>query len=253
MQFEGGFQYLKTEHELTQLYEEALDASLEIRYGFFLEQLELTVEATYSFSNYTNNRFGPSSDVKQSGLKQGFAGAKYLLFDPWKKEKKPNIFSWNANNKFQWSDLLPAVAVIAGANFVVADNPPYGFNNAFDISPRVTLATQNNFLGRMVLVTNISYGNIGSEDPELSYIVTLTHSFNGIWSLYVENQGIKSDSYADALFRGGIAYLLNKDTQLEVSYGGNFKNTPYQVFGNIGLSYRIDNHQDKEIIKEIEN
>lgn len=250
IQFEGGMQFQKIEHDLRFLDATGIDANLEVRYGLFFEQLEVSLEASYEFGTYSFTAFDPNIEVKENGLKQGLLGVKYLLFDPYKKEQKPNLYSWNANNKFQWKDLIPAVAVFAGANFVLSDDPPYTFPNEYIVAPRVMLATQNNFLGRMVLVTNFSYANIGQDDPELGYAVTLTHSFNGTWSLYVENQGIKSDSYADSIFRGGIAYLLNKDMQVEASYGGNFKDTPFMVFGNIGLSYRIDNHKDKEINKK---
>lgn len=245
LQFEGGFQYRKVDHELRRLEATGFDANLEIRYGFLLEQLELSAEVSYEFADYLFQASG--TELKESGLKQTLVGAKYLVFDPWKKEQKPNLYSWNANNKFQWRDLLPAVSVFAGANLYTSQDPPFTFPNEFSVSPRVMVATQHNFLGSLVLVTNFSYANIGQDFPEYGYVVTLTHSFNGNWSLYVENQGVKSDNYADVIFRGGLAYLLNKDIQVEATYGGNFKNTPFQVFGNIGISYRIDNHQDKEI------
>lgn len=112
------------------------------------------------------------------------------------------------------------------------------------------IATQNNFSSGWVLVTNFSKDRIGSDFSDFEYIVTLTKAINQQWVLFGETQGIKSDYYADNLFRFGGAYLWNKDFQLDTAVTFNTKDTP-SVFGvNIGASYRLDFHKDPEADKD---
>ena len=70
------------------------------------------------------------------------------------------VYSWKANQKFKWRQLLPAVAVYGGVNLNFTDNP---FNYApvtveeSKISPKAMVIAQNQFGSRWVLVTNIAY------------------------------------------------------------------------------------------------
>lgn len=237
IQIETGIFGLKEEHNLLK-YEAAgfgLDATL--RYGLLLENLELIADIQYVNQTYNS----PMSTTDRANFKQTSFGAKYLIFDPNKNYKKePNIYSWKANNKFNWHQLLPAVSVFAGANFIFAKNP-YAFSQESSILPKLILITQNHFGGgKWVFVTNIISDYMTTDYPSLSYILTLTHGFNTKWSAFIENQGIKSDFYSDAIVRGGAAYLLTKDLQIDASISTNFKNTPSVLYGGIGLSWRYD-------------
>ena len=62
-----------------------------------------------------------------------------------------------------------------------------------------TIATQSHFLGTWVFVTNFTYDRYFSDYPEMSYILTLTHSLDPFWSIYLEHQGQKSDLFNDDL------------------------------------------------------
>ena len=96
------------------------------------------------------------------------------------------------------------------------------------ISGRATLATQSHFLGTWVFVTNFTYNRIITDYPEMNYILTLTHTVNPLWSVYLETQGYSSDIYKDQIFRTGVAYLFTDDIQLEATIGANTKDTlPY--------------------------
>ena len=78
--------------------------------------------------------------------------------------------------------------------------------------------------------------------------MTLTRGFNEKWSGFIENQGFKSDFYSDAIVRGGAAYLLNKDMQIDASISTNFKDTPSVLYGGVGFSWRYDaNYKDVKI------
>ncbi len=215
------------------------------RYGLLLEALELNIEGTYQ--NDTKTLFSSTNfEQKRSNFKTVSIGAKYLVYDPNKNagEDKPNLYSWKANHSFKWKSLIPAVAIAAGVNFD-ADNNPYTAAGVKGISPRVMIATQNNFAGGWVFVMNFIKDRIGSDQSDFQYILTLTHSFNPKWVIFGEAQGIKSDFYADNLFRFGGAYLLSKDLQFDTALTFNTKDTPSVFSVNFGASYRLDFHKDK--------
>ena len=103
------------------------------------------------------------------------------------------------------------------------------------------LITQNHFGdGKWVFVTNVIADYVTTDFPSYGYVVTLTRGFNDRWSGFLENQGFKSDFYSDAIIRGGAAYLLNKDMQIDASISSSLKNTPSILYGGIGFSWRYD-------------
>ncbi|MEX0312567.1 MAG: transporter, partial [Allomuricauda sp.] len=172
-------------------------------------------------------------------------GLKFLVFDPFKnpENNKPNLYSWRANNVFQWKNLIPAVSVYGGATFTLGDNPFYPGDP--NISYRGAVATQSRLSPRFVLISNFAYDRIGTDFPELSYAVSITHAFrNPKWSAFIENQGITSDRYKDILLRTGVAYLVNENFQVDMHMGSGFQNSPSRIFAVLGFSYRLDFHKD---------
>jgi hypothetical protein len=106
------------------------------------------------------------------------------------------------------------------------------------------LITQNQ-LGRSVFVTNIIADKIGTEFPSYGYIATLTRGFTPKWIGFIETQGYISNYYADNVLRGGAAYLIQENIQIDANFGVNFKNTPSILIGGIGISWRFDeNYSD---------
>jgi hypothetical protein len=237
MQVETGVFGIKENHNLLRYDAYGFGMDLEFRYGAFDENLEFIADAQYVIETINS----PMNTVDKSDFKQSVLGAKYLLYDPNKGYKKEaNIYSWNANHKFNWHQVIPAVAVYAGVNFTTSNNPFY-FSQNFEISPKVALILQNHLgNGSWVCVANIIGNYIGTDYPSLSYILTLTKAVNKNWSAFVENQGIKSDFYSDAIVRGGAAYLINRNLQVDASISGNFKNTPSVFYGGVGVSWRYD-------------
>ncbi|MGB6267840.1 MAG: transporter, partial [Olleya sp.] len=77
-----------------------------------------------------------------------------------------------------------------------------------------------------------------------------TKAINTQWVLFGETQGIKSDYYADNLFRFGGAYLWSKNFQLDTALTFNTKDTPSIFSVNFGASYRLDFHKDPEADKD---
>ena len=247
-QLELGPYIIKEKHTPLRYEVSGFGVDFAARYGFLLEELELNLEGIYQNDTFTDNRSSIPSETDRSNFKNLTLGAKYLIFDPLKnaEEEKPNLYSYFANKKFKWKSLIPAVAVYAGANYDTKNNP-YTAPDVEGFSPKVAIITQNNFAGGWVFVINLIKDRIGSDFSEFQYILTLTHSFNPQWVVFGEAQGIKSDFYADNLFRFGGAYLWSKDFQLDTALTLNTKDTPSVFSVNFGASYRLDFHKDKEI------
>jgi hypothetical protein len=247
-QFEIGPYFLKEKRTPAATYEvSGFGIDFMARYGLLWEQLELNIEG-----NYQNDTKIFSSSISTENKRANFkflaVGAKYLVFDPYKntEEDKPNLYSWKANRQFKWKTLIPAVSVYLGANYDISANP-YTAPGIDGFSPKVMVATQNNFSGGWVFVMNFIKDRIGTDQSDFQYILTLTHSFSPQWVIFGETQGIKSDFYADNLFRFGGAYLWGKDFQLDTAITFNTKDTPSVFSVNFGASYRLDFHKDKEI------
>jgi hypothetical protein len=247
-QLELGPYLVKEKHTPLHYEVSGFGVDFSARYGFLLEELELNLEGTYQNDTFTDNRSTISSETSRSNFKNLTLGAKYLVFDPLKnaEEDKPNLYSYWANKQFKWNSLIPAVAVYAGANYDTKNNP-YTAPDVEGFSPKVAVISQNNFAGGWVFVINLIKDRIGSDFSDFQYILTLTHSFNPQWVIFGEAHGIKSDFYADNLFRFGGAYLWSKDFQLDTAVTLNTKDTPSVFSVNFGASYRLDFHKDKEI------
>lgn len=249
VQFEVGPFILKEEHTPLMYEVSGFGVDFSARYGLLFPELEINIEGTYQNDTFTDNRSAISNETDRNNFKFFAIGAKYLVYDPLKnaEEEKPNLYSWNANHRFKWNSLIPAVAVYGGVNFDTKNNP-YVAPGVEDISPKVMIATQNNFAGGWVFVMNLIKDRIGTDQSDFQYILTLTHSFNPKWVVFGEAHGIKSDFYADNLFRFGGAYLMSKDFQLDTALTFNTKDTPSVFSLNFGASYRLDFHKDKEKI-----
>ncbi|MFH7011103.1 transporter [Flavobacterium sp. FlaQc-52] len=237
IQAEIGIYGIKEKHDLLNYDANGFGTDLTFRYGAFLEKLEFVLDLQYQMEAFNT----PYNNSKRNNFRQTVLGAKYLIYDPFKNyEKTKNIYSYKANHSFDWHQLIPAVSLFAGANFVGADNP-YSFSPKSSISPKIVLITQNQFGGgKWVFVTNIIADYITTDYPSYGYVLTLTHGFNNKWSGFVENQGYKSDFYSDAIVRGGAAYLINPNLQVDASVSTNFKNTPSILYGGVGVSWRYD-------------
>lgn len=237
IQVESGINGFHEKHNLLGTESGGAFADLNLRWGLFLEQLELNGKIQYQADEYLT----ALGSENRSGIKSASLGFKYLIYDPYKYyEDKVNVYSWKANHRFKWHQLIPAVSAFAGANY----NPEYPYAYQIDqkISPKAALITQNQFSGNWVLVLNFIADNITSSTPTYAYIATLTKGFNQRWSGFIENQGIKSDYYSDAILRGGAAYLINKNLQVDASISTNFKDTPSVLYGGAGVSWRFDKY-----------
>ena len=251
LQFESGISLGKEKHRLLETETNAFAIDYSVRYGFFKEELEVSLMGEYQSNKVMDTRGAVPLEIKQSNFRSNTLGAKYLIYDPYKKMvlEGPNLYSWKKNNKWQWQDLIPAVSIYAGANFDTADNP-FTPEPESTISPKFVLSTQNNWIGGFVFVTNIVVDRITTDTPTYGYVLTLTHTPTAWFSVFVENQGFKSDFYSDQLFRGGAAVLVNENFHVDASVLLNFKDTPTRTYGRVGVSYRFDMHDTDEYLEE---
>ncbi len=249
IQVETGIYGIQEKHAILNYDANGFGLDMTLRFGFFREKLELVADLQYQYEKLNPSLIYPD----RSGLKQTVFGAKYLIYDPFKNYKeKVNLLSWKANQSFKWHQLIPAVSAFVGANLIFSDNP-YAFSSKASITPKFILITQNHLGdGRWVFVTNIIADYISSDFPSYGYVLTLTRGFNKKWSGFVENQGFKSDFYSDAIVRGGAAYLLTKDIQIDASVSSSLKNTPSILYGGIGFSWRYDANY-KEVRMSVKN
>jgi len=254
LQVETGFSYGKEKHELLETETTGFAIDYSIRYGFWKERLEVSLMGEFQSNSVTDNRSTIAREYSLSNFRSNTVGAKYLIYDPYRKRELegPNLYSWKANNRTQWADLIPAISVYAGANIDFTDNP-FTPEAEGKISPKLVLATQNNFIGGWVFVTNIIVDRVTTDFPTYGYIITLTHATNRYFSVFVENQGFKSDFYADQLIRGGAAALINANLQVDLSLTYSFKDTPSKFYGRAGLAYRFDMHDKDEYLEDDAN
>lgn len=234
MQLESGLYGIKQKHDVLNNKTKGMGVDLTLRYGAFLEQLEFIVDMQYQFDQFEDAIYV----TNRNDFKQFLIGAKYLIYDPNKNyHPEVNIYSWKANHKFKWRNLLPSVSVYAGANLIGGKNP-YTFPED-QVSPKVMAITQNRFNG-VIWTNNIIADKITTDYMSIGWISTVTRSFAAKWSGFVELQVFDSDYYSDIAARVGAAYLLNDNLQLDAYINKNFKDTPAILYGGAGLSWRFD-------------
>ena len=233
-----------------------IGARSQIRIGLFKEQLELVGTADYQIDalRYTNNV--GTYNIERNALRDLGAGAKYLIYDPFRKvdKYKTNFYSWHANNKIRWRDLIPAVSVYAGAQFSTGGFYPYqeNFLPLFDynyrpiiepfVSGTAMLILQQHLRPGLVVVHNIGMRYIMADVQQKKLLGTVTYSTRSKLSFFGEYTIDESPLYRDLTLGAGVAYLFNSNFQLDVAIRQNLKTTPSLLTAGIGISYRIDRH-----------
>lgn len=243
LQIESGVYYIKESHNILDYDAKGFGLDLSARYGVWKEQLEVTLDVQFQMDKYSSLFV----EKNRSGLRNSTLGAKYLFYDPFKKaEEKPNIYSWKANHRFKWKQLIPAISGYVGVNYTM-DND-YSIPGEAVVSPKVMAIAQNRFGSRWVLVTNLIADKIASETQNFGYILTLTCGVHEKWSAFLENRGVKGDYYSDGFIAVGATHLLKDNLQLDINIAKNIKHTPSIFYGGIGFSWRFDKkHKDIQI------
>ena len=272
LQFETGLSIRNVKLNNINLYDYEL--TNRFRYGLISENLEFNLGANLNYDDFLQN------EVVSLKLKNLSFGLKYLIYDPFKNKKwyQTNIYSWKANRKIKITDFIPAVSFSSGVqinnknyfeslnnigvfNYLLIDkniNTKYSESEGMQIFKNLILfnekaisiyfnfITQNHFLGKWVFVNNVYFKTIGMRYfPELIYTGTLTHNFNNPkFSSFFELSMQRNKLYASNQLKSGIAFLINKNSQIDVNIGSNFLNSIQNFYFGIGFSGRIDWHRD---------
>jgi hypothetical protein len=141
IQVESGLNYAKENHNELKYDASGVVVDFAARYGFYKEMLETILEVSYQ-SDKLNSSEGNST---RNGVKSTTIGLKYLVFDPFKfQEENVNIYSWKANHKFSYNQLIPIVSVYGGANLNFSANQfVFGKEKLDILSPKIMAITQN--------------------------------------------------------------------------------------------------------------
>ncbi len=258
LQIEGGLGFGKEKHDIFNTKTNVFNFDYAIRYGLLIEQLEIRLNGRFRADGVTQTVGANEQKITRSDFEINTLGAKYLIYDPYKKPKKEDstyasLKSWKEHHRFKWKTLIPAVSAYAGVNFINADNP-FTFPEDQSISPILVIAAQNNWTtnygGDWAFVTNIIIDKVTTENPAFGLILTATHTINDTWAGFLEYQVQKSDFYSDNIMRLGGAYLFDKDLQFDANLAFNFKDTPSIWTLSFGASYRFDWHTKDEIIEQ---
>ena len=233
-----------------------MGARTQIRIGLFKEQLEFIGSADYQIDALRYSNAVGTYNIDRNALRDLGTGAKYLVYDPFRKVEKykPNLYSWHANNRIRWRDLIPAVSVYAGAQFSTGGIYPYqeNFLPLFDynyrpitepfVSGTAMLILQQHLRPGLVVVHNIGMRYITADVQQKKLLGTITYSTQSQWSFFGEYTIDDSPLYRGLSIGAGVAYLFNSDFQLDVAVQQNLKTTPSLLTAGIGISYRIDRH-----------
>jgi hypothetical protein len=238
-QFETNFFLRDTSIEPTFSMPQSFGMDLLFRTSFFLEKLELNAQLTYqrdkvAFKNiFTSHYF-------TSGLSKFTFGAKYLLFQPEYTDKTKEVRSWKRRNAFDKKRLIPSVAIYLGMNTDFVND----IHKTESITPKVGVLLQHNLTNEFNVISNVYYDKIGTDFSEISYIITATQNFGSRWSGFLEHQGIFQKYQNNVNFGTGLAYLFSKDFQINTSARYLLEGKASGFYGSLGISYRINKHQD---------
>lgn len=252
LQLEAGPHFGIDDHNLTLTKNNIIGANYELRYGLIWEELEVNFKGDFLFVNQKYSRAGSDITTNFSNFRKNLIGIKYLIYDPYKAHffDKPDLYSWKANQRFEWWKLIPAISLHVGANIQAKDMPsgyPFFGEAVSGVSPRVTLITQHNW-GPFVLVMNLMGDRLNSDHKRYAGIFTLTHAVTYNTAIFAEMQIIKDDFYSDDLLRFGGTYLWDWDLQFDVMGMVNFRDTPSRWQVGFGVSYRWDFHKKDDVL-----
>ncbi len=245
-QIEGGFFYQKNDRPDFFTTRKSRGIDLFLRSGLFWERFELSTNIKYQKDDIIRNLVtGETNPI--SGISQFTVGAKYLFYMPKYKDPSKEIRSWKSKTAFDWRRLIPSVGLYAGFN-----------TNALGIdyqvatfSPKIAVLLQNDFSPDLILVTNFigDYLTIDN-NRTIGYITTLTYAFTPRFSAFGEHQGMFTRYTKNYEIGGGLAYLFHKDLQIGLNLRTDHQIDYLNIYGGLGLSYRIDRHKDKLIMSK---
>ncbi len=248
-QIEYGFQGTSSKHSVKNYTANSNQYELDIRKGVLKDNLELFVNVRFTQSDSTINKFSKSYNRQVSDLSELRIGLKYLLWDPYKKTNlgERNIYSWRANKVIRLQNFIPSIALWASTSFNLEDNSFMNNPMVSKFSPAAGIITQSQLNDYWTLTNNVFVFNL-LDKPAFYYDFrsSIIKGFkNSRWSIFIEQNTIYGDQYADLIIRSGIAYLSYENLQFDLYAGYNVKSTPRLLSVGFGGSFRIDKSDQK--------
>lgn len=241
-QFETSMFYRNIAIQPTFSRPQSLGLNLHFRTSFFSERLEFSANLAYSRDKVAfKNIF--TSHYFVNGISDMSIGAKYLIFQQEFDDKTKEIRSWRQRHSFDWKRFIPSVALYAGVNTDVV----HEIHQSGTASPKVGLLLQNDLSDDFIIVSNLFLNKMGTEYKEFSYIVTATYSLSDRWSTFFENQGIFTKYRRNNNLGTGLAFLYSRNLQINASARLLVEDTAAGFYTSIGVSYRLNRHQDSFI------
>lgn len=241
-QFETSFFHRKIDRLPTFSRPEFSGVDFLFRTSFFMEKLELNLNFGYQKGQIAfQNVFNSSYDA--TGIRNLSIAAKYLIFEQEYEDKSKEVRSWKRRYSFDWKRLIPSVAGYLAVHTGLENQVFNQYDNG-GFSPKVGVLLQNDLTRELNVVTNIYYDRITTSAPELSYIITATYSLDERWSTFFENQTISNKFKVESNLGSGIAYLWNRNLQLNSSFRLVADGRAQGFYASFGASYRLDRHAD---------
>jgi hypothetical protein len=238
-QFESNLFLRETDIEPTFSAPQSFGFDMLFRTSFFLEKLELNAQVSYQRDKIAfKNIF--TSDYFSTGFSKFTIGAKYLVFQQEYEDKSKEVRSWKKRMAFDRKRLIPSLAIYAGLNTDIVND----IYKTGSMSPKVGLLLQNNLSTDFNIITNFYFDKIGTDFSEYSYIITGTYSFSQQWSAFFENQTVFQEYKNNINLGTGLAYLYSRDVQINTSARFLIEGQTKGIFVGLGISYRINKHQD---------
>lgn len=241
-QVESSLFYRKTENNSIFSRPRNIGLNMLVRAGLFSEKLEINVNFTAQQDQIVFNNIFQSTEESILISQFNIAG-KYLIYQPKYKDKSKEVRSWKKRYSFDYKRLIPSVGIYAGANTNIVDR----FYQVGKIAPIVGVLLQQNFTNTFNLINNFYYNNIGTKKETYTYIVTATKSFRNRFSSFIEYKGDFFQTTYNHNVGAGLAYLFNRNLQINGSGRFLIEGETEGFFTSIGLSFRIDNHKDSYI------
>ncbi len=239
-QVETGVFYQDNQVSKTFDTDNSLGANLFLRYGKFLEKLELNLDVSFQNDNRIFRNIVTTRKYSTNGISKLTFGAKYLIYNQKFADKSKEIRSWKKRNAFDLKRLIPSIGVYVGVNtnFLGEDFKEEG------LSPKAAILLQNDISSRFIILTNLVADKIGQDNSEFGYILTTTYALNERWSIFGEQQGVfKKVTSNEFQFGAGTAFLYSNNLQLDVSARANFVGDDTDFYLGLGGSWRLDKHK----------
>jgi len=242
-QIESGYFFHKNDKPDFFTKKKSQGLNLFLRSGFISEKLEINANFKLQKDDLLSN-IVTGTTYPNSGISQFTVGAKYLFYMPNYKDPSKEIRSWKAKMAFDWRRFIPSVGLYAGLNTNLLSSD----YKETSMSPKAIILLQNDFSDELILVTNIvgDYLTL-NEKRTYGYITTLTYAVTPKVSIFGEHQGMFTRYTKNYELGGGLAYLINEDLQFGLNVRTDSQFDYLNIYGSLGLSWRMDNHKDKEI------